>query len=887
MDLVRAAVAACVLLGLTAGTASAAPLTWSAPDLIDHFQPFGTNEGVEAISCVGAELCVGVGDVDVHSTNPADPSVPWSFPQPANGRDVSCATTSLCVAVDTGGAIRATTDPTAAEPTWTEARPAPPFDPANAFVSVSCPSPTFCAAVDASSRVSISTNPGAAPGTWSLGPSLGSNASDLACASATLCVLVFADGNVRISKDPTAATPTWSAATDIGQDLTAVSCPTNAFCMIAAFATKAYRSTDPTAAAPTWTELSTAPASDPGATISLRDISCPTATMCTGVGSASTAVTTTNPGAATPVWRKRSLLPGGLLYTVSCGTTSFCITASNANAFVVNDADEPSPAPTWSPGFQISGFNTLTAAACRGETLCLVTDDVGRVLSTRNPTAPDPDWHMLRPMAARAIAVACPSLSLCVMASDTGQVRITHNADAAAPQWISGPPFGGSLADLECPAVDRCVGIGAGDKAKVLVDVGLVPTIDSPGPTWTLEHQIDGATAVTALSCPSVTHCAVADAANGAVLTATDIGAADPTWDTEPSGAPTLSDISCRAEGLCVAVDPGANAYSSANAFAPAPDWNGPTANVGISVDCPDTAFCAAAYGFDVRISTNAGAAAPTWSPSALLTSGAPSVLTVACADDRLCVAGHYDGHVNLGVAAPQASAGPSVSGAAEVGSTLTATGGTWTGVPAVALHWERCVAAGASCAAVPGAAGSSYAVTADDIGATLRVVETATNAGGTVTAASAATATVPALPFVLVVPVVPGAPIAPGPGGAPPPPDVSALLGRTLEVKGAAAKLGTLVRTGRYTTSYTAPTPGRLVVRWLTIPRRGNRAVLLASARLTFTAAGTKRVVIRLTRKGRKVLRRARRLRITVRATWTPLGGTPVTRSRRVTLRR
>ena len=54
-----------------------------------------------------------------------------------------------------------------------------------------------------------------------------------------------------------------------------------------------------------------------------------------------------------------------------------------------------------------------------------------------------------------------------------------------------------------------------------------------------------------------------------------------------------------------------------------------------------------------------------------------------------------------------------------------------------------RCDAAGANCAAIAGATAQTYALTATDVGATLVAVETATNAGGSGTAASALTGTV------------------------------------------------------------------------------------------------------------------------------------------------
>ncbi len=85
----------------------------------------------------------------------------------------------------------------------------------------------------------------------------------------------------------------------------------------------------------------------------------------------------------------------------------------------------------------------------------------------------------------------------------------------------------------------------------------------------------------------------------------------------------------------------------------------------------------------------------------------------------------------------------PTITGTAQQGQTLTAVPGTWN-VPATdAYQWQRCDATGANCVDISGAASSTYAVSAGDAGATLRVVDTGTARFGTVAAQSAVTAAV------------------------------------------------------------------------------------------------------------------------------------------------
>ncbi|MFL5958969.1 MAG: hypothetical protein ACJ75G_01695 [Gaiellaceae bacterium] len=98
------------------------------------------------------------------------------------------------------------------------------------------------------------------------------------------------------------------------------------------------------------------------------------------------------------------------------------------------------------------------------------------------------------------------------------------------------------------------------------------------------------------------------------------------------------------------------------------------------------------------------------------------------------------------GAAAPTNTATPTISGSLQVGSTLTASKGTWSGAPtSYALTWLRCDPNGDSCAAIDGAKGDTYTVTAAAAGRTFRLSVVATNAAGSTTVITAATASVPA----------------------------------------------------------------------------------------------------------------------------------------------
>jgi hypothetical protein len=115
-------------------------------------------------------------------------------------------------------------------------------------------------------------------------------------------------------------------------------------------------------------------------------------------------------------------------------------------------------------------------------------------------------------------------------------------------------------------------------------------------------------------------------------------------------------------------------------------------------------------------------------------------------------------------VTAPAVVVAPQVAGQTQVGQTLTAAVGTWTGAPTTfAFQWRRCDTAGAACVALPGATASSYVLTPGDIGTALSLVVTATGKGGSQSATAATTAVIAAAP----VPAAVAGPLVAQPGAA------------------------------------------------------------------------------------------------------------------------
>ncbi len=90
----------------------------------------------------------------------------------------------------------------------------------------------------------------------------------------------------------------------------------------------------------------------------------------------------------------------------------------------------------------------------------------------------------------------------------------------------------------------------------------------------------------------------------------------------------------------------------------------------------------------------------------------------------------------------PSNTAAPSISGDAIDGEALTSTTGTWSGDEPIGYsrQWLRCDTDGEDCSPIAGETGETYTLTPADVGATIRVAVTASNALASVAATSAET---------------------------------------------------------------------------------------------------------------------------------------------------
>ena len=110
----------------------------------------------------------------------------------------------------------------------------------------------------------------------------------------------------------------------------------------------------------------------------------------------------------------------------------------------------------------------------------------------------------------------------------------------------------------------------------------------------------------------------------------------------------------------------------------------------------------------------------------------------------------------------------------------------------------------------------------------------------------------------------------------------------------GRAAKLAGLLKTGAWSVFFDAPRAGTFVASWYEIPKGAHlsatpkpKPVLVAAGQRTFSGPRTATIRIRLTALGRSLLKRAKKPKLTAKATFTPASESPITATKTFILNR
>jgi hypothetical protein len=243
----------------------------------------------------------------------------------------------------------------------------------------------------------------------------------------------------------------------------------------------------------------------------------------------------------------------------------------------------------------------------------------------------------------------------------------------------------------------------------------------------------------------------------------------------------------------------------------------------------------------------------------------------------------------------------PTVAGSPAEGQTLSASPGGWTNYPReYTYQWQRCDTGGGSCEAIGAANGASYVLNTNDVGHTLRVQVSASNASGAGQPATSA-------PTEVVSPRGNGNNNnnggEPPPGGPNPPAggvqsnqerhpsttQIHQALIKALTSNGNLGNLESSPRRGSFLVNFEAPSAGEVVFVWYWLPPGAHLAsakpVEVGRGMKHFTHSGASKVPIKLTPVGRALLKARHHTKLIAVASFKPLGSLPVKVTKQITV--
>ena len=560
---------------------AAARLQWSRPALVDHRAPFSATFSFDAVSCPAVTLCVAVesGGRVATSGDPSASASAWrvvrvdsAYGGPSGVAElsgVSCPSSSFCVAVDTAGDVLTSDKPAGGASYWQLRR----VDAAHALTGVACPSRSLCVAVDNAGDVVSSVRPETASkwrvervdqapsaymGPWLIGVS---------CASARFCVALDRDGSVVTSSNPAAVRPGWrfvrlddSASFAIGGFAATggISCPSASLCVVASGG-DLVTSTDPAGGSGTWSVARIEPLPT-----WFGGVSCPSVSMCVAVDTAGNVFASAQPAGGGTTWIASSVDRAAADYRgladVSCPSTRLCV-AVDQTGNVLSATDPVGGVSAWRLRDLRQGYNAIAGLSCPTTSLCVGYDKAGNIITSTHPAARPSAWRIFH-AGASVSSLSCVSASFC-FGLDAGGVLTSRDPAGGAQAWTTTPIA--NVNAISCASATLCAAVAGGGDVMTSTD----PTggLDH----WTTTHADtavgyecgkygpgqDCDPGLDSISCPSNTFCAASDEA-GNVLTSRNPTGGPSAWTTSAIDGPDSSgQITCPSASLCIKLDAG------------------------------------------------------------------------------------------------------------------------------------------------------------------------------------------------------------------------------------------------------------------------------------------------------------------------------------------
>jgi hypothetical protein len=409
------------------------------------------------------------------------------------------------------------------------------------------------------------------------------------------------------------------------------------------------------------------------------------------------------------------------------------------------------------------------------------------------------------------------------VAVDEAGNAVTYNGSSwSAPTSIDS---GHALASVSCTSSSFCV---------ALAKVGYAMTYNAGA--WSAPADIDGADGLTSVSCPSASFCV----AVGGDFPTNDGGAGAMIFSGSSWSAPAkiatfqMHSVSCPTSSFCTAAGHEAEAVSYKDGSWGSGGVISHTSMEINGVSCASESFCAAVDSFGNALTFNGSS----WSPQ---TPSASALASVSCASSSFCVALSNEGAITYN--------GSSWS------APLASVDGSSVSCPEISF----CVAVNESDALV-------YSTP-------LPIVPPALTPTSTTSSVSSSTS--------------PSTPLGEVDTSAS---AITAALSAALNLK-SPPTIHSLLKSGSYSIGFTSPGPGQLVVQWSTVSAEASKhghakPIVVATGSKTFDAAGRGVVTLHLTAAGRKLLKKAKTLRMIAVASFKPNSGSPQTKQATLTIR-
>ena len=622
------------------------------------------------------------------------------------------------------------------------------------------------------------------------------------------------------------------------------------------------------AAGPSWLTGETI---EPTANASINGLSCPTYTTCLAAASNIPVVQDNGPSFEPDPDPD----PSGVLNAVSCAPgTDFCMFVDDSGgAFSYSNG-------TFGSVANITGNIGIASVSCPSSVFCMAIDDNNKVFKYSGGA-----WDGGTQLSTGAhtfnmtfVNVSCASSSFCIALANTSDGELSYTWNGTT--WSSaGGPFdasGGHTISLSCTSTTFCLETDEAGFASVF-----------NGSAWSAPHHVDSVIANPILHSACVgTSCVGVDSQDNFIQTSDGTNWTSPVNIGAATGltAKGIDSIACATPTLCVVGD--GEGDTSTYAIPPNPT--------------PPTVTGAPTVGQTLTLAHGTVQNSPVWfhddwfrcdNPGVtckidpISTSTSSYTLVAADAGEyieaRESVGFGFDiegflagDHLVSNIIGPI-----NTPGGGSTSHTLTITkSGTGSGTVTSAPVGINC---GAACSA-------SF-----NSGTQVTLTETATagsrfvgwSGGGcsgtgtcvvTLNSNETITATVATVS-------------QPSPSTA----QITAILVHQITPRGQAVKIAALLKSHEYVLSFKALSAGRVVIDWYYLPTGAHLAsakpkpVLLADGRATFFRAGTLKLKIKLTAKGKGLLRHAKRLKLTAKGTFTPTGKHAIVATKTFTLTR